>query len=278
MWDEILEGAVSAARAGGRVLDRYFRDASLTTEYKGQNDLVSEADRESERVILSILRERFPDHEILSEEIGRVGDASAEFEWIVDPLDGTSNFLAGLPIFAISAACRFQGELVVGVVFDPSRDELFTAVRGEGAFCNGRRLRMPEREGITGAFVATGYPFRARSAVDAYLAVFREVFLEVRSIRRCGAAALDLAYTAAGIYDGFFEFRLSAWDVAAGALLIREAGGVVTDLDGGEEWLRSGNVLAGSAAVHADLRRLVARHANEARVEALDPRPTAAAT
>jgi len=273
--NELLDGAVAAARAGGTVLARYFRDASLQAETKAPNDPVSEADRESERVILGTLRERFPEHQILSEESGRVGESSGAFEWVVDPLDGTSNFLAGLPIFAISVACRHRGETVVGVVLDPCRDELYTATRGGGSFLNDRPLQVSSRPSIGGGFIATGYPFRARGALDVYLAIFREIFLETRSIRRCGAAALDLAHTAAGIYDGFFEFRLSAWDVAAGALLIAEAGGVVTDLDGGQSWLDSGNVLAGPVPVHADLVRLVARHASESVVELADPRSAA---
>ncbi len=176
-----------------------------------------------------------------------------------------------MPVFCISIACRHRDDIVAGVVLDPLRDDLFTAVRGGGATRNGRPLRASDRDGLEGSFLATGYPWRARAAVDEYLAAFREVFLQAKSVRRCGAAALDLAYTAAGIYDGFFEFRLSPWDVAAGILLVEEAGGRVTDLDGGRRWFESGNVLAAGPRVHGPLQAAVARHADEALLDRLVP-------
>ncbi len=283
MSDELLATAVAAARAGGEVLMRYFGREGLEAEVKAENDLVSEADRASERAVVAEVRRRHPGHEVLSEEAGLLatpgggGAGRSGHQWVIDPLDGTSKFLQGLPIFAVSVACRREGRTVAGAILDPCREHLFTAVRGGGCRWNGRPARASERAGIAGAFLATGYPFRARNALDVYLAVFRRAFLEARSIRRCGSAALDLAYTAAGIFDGFFEFRLSAWDVAAGALMIEEAGGRVTDLDGGDAYLASGNVVAGGRAVHRELLAVVRAEADEATLDRLVPWVTAAA-
>ncbi len=270
----ILEVAGAAARAGAEVLKSRFRDGALEAELKAEYDYVSAADRESEAAILEVVRGRFPDHEILAEESGRLGASGAEFEWLIDPLDGTSNFLQGLPVFAISIACRRAGRTEVGLVLDPLRDTLFTATRGGGAFLDGRPIRVSELTDAEGSFVATGYPFRARQALELYLEVFQDVFLRARGLRRCGAAALDLAYTASGTFDGFFEFRLSPWDIAAGALLIEEAGGRVTDLDGGDRYLETGNVIAGGPGVHRELASLAGRHVSESRLDALVPLAT----
>jgi myo-inositol-1(or 4)-monophosphatase len=275
MYEDLLHTAVEGARAGGDVLRRFFRDESLAVDAKGQHDFVSQADRESETAVVAEIRQRHPDHRIVAEEGGLVaaGARGADsFEWFVDPLDGTTNFLQGLPVFCVSVGCRRGGELVAGVVLDPLRDDLFAARRGGGATWNGRPMRVSGRSGLDGGFLATGYPFRAKAALDDYLGVFRGAFLRAKSIRRCGAAALDLAHTAAGIYDGFFEFRLSAWDVAAGALLVEEAGGTVSDLDGGGRYLESGNVVAGNTAVHRDLLAIVREHASEALVDERVPR------
>jgi myo-inositol-1(or 4)-monophosphatase len=270
-YEEILRVAEQAARAGGEVLCEQFRRASLEVRAKGQHDFVTSADHASEAAILSVIRRAFPDHAVLAEERGRAGAAGSDFEWVIDPLDGTNNFLQGLPIFCVSVACRRAGEPLAGVVLDPVGDNLFAGTRGGGARWNGRPMRISSRPHLEGAFLATGYPFRAGSALDLYLTVFREVFLRTRAIRRCGAAALDLAYTAAGVYDGFFEFRLSPWDIAAGVLLIQEAGGSVSDLDGGERYLESGNVLAGSPGVWRELRQAVAPHADEATLDRCSP-------
>ncbi len=267
----VLEVACAAARAGSEALKLRFRDSELEPELKAEYDYVSAADRESEEAILEVIRGRFPDHEVLAEESGRLGTSGAEFEWLIDPLDGTANFLQGVPLFAISIACRRAGRTEAGLVLDPLRDTLFTATRGGGAFLNGRPIRVSELESAEGSFVATGYPFRARKALDLYLDAFREVFLRARGLRRCGAAALDLAFTASGTFDGFFEFRLSPWDIAAGALLIEEAGGRVTDLDGGDRYLVTGNVIAGNPGVHRELASLVARHVSESRLDDLVP-------
>jgi myo-inositol-1(or 4)-monophosphatase len=254
---------MTAAQLGGEVLRRLFRTIDLehVTE-KAQNDFVSAADRESESVITAYLAEKTPTVGMLAEEGGARGSASTR--WVVDPLDGTANFVRGFPHFAVSVALVAGDRVEVGAVYDPMRDELFSAASGAGAWCNGRRLRATERESLAGAFLTTGFPFRVHRMLDTYLRVFHDVFLAVAAIRRPGAAALDLAHTAAGIFDGFFEFCLSPWDVAAGALLVREAGGVATNLDGAADVFSHGNVVAAGPGVHRDLLALIGRHCREA--------------
>ncbi len=262
---------MAAAEAGAVVLKRYFRSGDLEVRTKSLNDFVTQADHESEAVLVAEILRRFPDHRILAEEGSLNSTGSGDYEWVIDPLDGTTNFLQGLPVWAVSVACRRGNEVLAGVVLDPQGDNVFTAVRGGGAYWNGHRIRVSDRPSLAGAFLATGYPFRAKAALDVYLGLFRRVFTEARAIRRCGAAALDLAYVAAGVYDGFFEFRLSPWDIAAGALLIEQAGGVLSDLDGEADYLASGNVLAGNPGVHAGLVAMAKGHASEAELDRLVP-------
>lgn len=272
MEEQLLETAISAARAGADVLRRYFRRDGLQVSRKAQNDFVTEADKASEAAVLAEIHRRFPDHRILAEEGGAADlNRESEHEWLVDPLDGTTNFLQGLPVWSVSVACRRAGRVMAGVVLDPEGNNLFAAARGRGATWNGRPMSASSHPGLDGAFLATGYPFRALSTLDIYLDIFRDVFRRSKAIRRCGSAALDLAYTAAGVYDGFFEFRLSPWDIGAGIVLIEEAGGVVTDLDGGTGYFRGGNVVAGGREVQRELREAAARHAREADVDRLNP-------
>jgi len=271
MSGELARVAAEAARIGAQQLLRRFRDRSIEIQTKAEHDLVSDADRDSEAAIIEFLQSRLPDHKILSEEAGPVGPAVADHEWIVDPLDGTNNYLQGLPVWGISVACRKGADLVAGAIYDPLGDNLFSASRGNGAFWNREAMRVSAQKDLSGSFLATGYPFRARGAVDTYLQIFRDVYLQARAIRRCGAASLDLAYMAAGVYDGFFEFRLSAWDIAAGALLIEEAGGRISDLDGGNDYLIRGNVVAGSASLHTELLAAVSVHADESLLDKLAP-------
>ena len=270
----ILRVAETAARAGAAVIEKRYLDATVKPELKGEYDFVSVVDRESERVIIETILGAYPDHDILAEESGQLVDSGAEYEWVIDPLDGTTNFLQGLPMFSVSIACRRGPETVVGVILDPVHGNLFTGSRGQGAFHNGRRMRVSSLPDVAGSYLATGYPFRAREALEMYLDVFRDVFLRARALRRCGSAAIDLAFTAAGVFDGFFEFRLSPWDIAAGALLIEEAGGKVTDLDGGDRYLETGNVIAGGPGVYGELSKLVGDLASEARLDELVPRLT----
>jgi len=273
MFERLLAVAEESARAAGEVLRPAFRSSGLKVEMKEKHDFVTSADRASEKAILEILAREFPDHRLLAEESGH-GGGEGEYEWHVDPLDGTTNFLEGMPMYGVSIACQHRSETVVAVVFDPERDDLFSASRGGGAQRNGEPMKISALDSLEGAFLATGYPFKARAALDVYLEVFHEVFLRAQAIRRCGSAALDLAYTAAGVFDGFFEFRLSSWDVAAGAMLVEEAGGRVCDLDGGHRYLESGNVLAGPPGVLRELREAVALHASEELLDRLVPLST----
>ncbi len=265
----LLAEARGAARRAGAHLLASFR-TGVEIELKGRNDLVSALDRESEELIVSALREGLGEIRVIGEEGGVTGPLSDE-EWIIDPLDGTANYLHGHPCWSVSIACLRNGVPVVGVVYEPLADNLFSAVRGQGAFWNDDSIAVSRTTSMSEAFLATGFPFRAHPALDLYLGIFRRVFLGVRGIRRCGSAALDLAHVAAGVYDGFFEFRLSKWDVAAGIVLIEEAGGVVSDLDGGGEVLTSGNIVAGAPQIHSELRSWVAEDASEALLEELCP-------
>jgi myo-inositol-1(or 4)-monophosphatase len=262
MTNPLLAIAMTAAQRGGEVLRRYFRaiDPAAVTE-KSQNDFVSTADRASEAVIAAYLQERTPPLGLLAEESGASGAPGSR--WVVDPLDGTANFVRAFPHFAVSVALVADGTLEVGAIYDPMRDDLFSVARGGGAFCNGQRLRVTSRAGLAGGFLTTGFPFRVHRHLDTYLRVFRDLFLRVAAIRRPGAAALDLAHTAAGVFDGFFEFCLSPWDIAAGALLVREAGGVVTNLDGGPDIFSNGNVVAAAAGVHPELLAVIRQHCGE---------------
>ena len=267
----LLAAGEAAADAGAAILERYFRSDELEVRTKSKNDFVTQADHESEEAVVAELLRRFPDHRILAEEGSKNAGGSSDYEWVIDPLDGTTNFLQGLPVWAVSIACRRGDELVAAVVLDPCCGNRFTATAGGGAFWNGKRMKVSDRPGLDGAFLATGYPFRARAALDLYLELFKGIFQHSRAIRRCGAAALDLAYVAAGVYDGFFELRLSTWDVAAGALLIREAGGAISDFEGGGRHMTSGNVLAGNPGVHRGLLEVTRTLVDEATVDRLVP-------
>jgi len=227
---------------------------------KARNDLVSAADLASEEAIIGAIRSRFPDHSILSEEAGRSTPTDTGPTWIIDPLDGTTNFVHGIPQFAISIGVAVERRIDFGVILDPCKKDLFSAIRGRGARWNGKACRVSERQGLAGALIATGFPFKAHRLLDPYLAIFRDVFLRCKAIRRPGAAALDLAYTACGLFDGFFEFQLSAWDIAAGSVLVEEAGGVISGMDGGSDFLTSGNVVCGPPGVHRELLAAVASH------------------
>lgn len=255
-----LAFAATAAQIGGEVLRRYFRTAFVVDE-KAANDFVSAADRESEEAIRSFLARVTPECAFLGEEGGRSGLQSRA--WVVDPLDGTTNFVRGFPHFAVSVALMEGDEVLVGAIYDPLRDELFTAARGLGAFRNGTPMKVSGRPSLDGSFLTTGFPFRMGRALPTYLAVFAEVFPRAAAIRRPGAASLDLAHTACGIFDAFFEFFLSPWDLAAGVLLVREAGGVVTNLDGEADIWSAGNVVAGTPRVQEELLHLIAGHASE---------------
>jgi len=264
---DLLPAAVAAAKAGGEVLlANWRRLPSGSVAEKEKNDFVTFADRESEARIVETIRERFPQDAFLGEEGGASGVAGAARTWIIDPLDGTSNFISGFPFWCVSVAARERGEIVAGAVWDPLHGELYTAARGAGAFRNGSPIRVSGRSGVEGAFVATGFPFRYREQIDLYLTLFKDVFLAARAVRRAGSAALDLAMVAAGVFDGFFEFHLAPWDIAAGALLIEEAGGELTAFEGGQRHWERGNIVAGTRGVAEGLRRIAAKHLVEDRI------------
>ncbi len=257
-----LNIAIRAARSAGKLILRYSdRVDQIKFESKSHNDFVSDIDRAAEETIIQELRGRFPSHSILAEESGEQGHGDAQ--WIIDPLDGTTNYLHGFPQYAVSIALKYKGQLECGVVYDPLREELFTAARGQGAKLNDRKLRVTNRPSLDGALIGTGFPFRDQRHIDAYLGMFKDMTLATAGIRRPGSAALDLAYVAAGRTDGFWELGLSPWDCAAGALLIKEAGGTVTDLAGGDRYLETGNLAAGNLKVHRAILDLIQPHLNE---------------
>jgi len=251
--------AVRAARSAGNILLRYFEHTdTLTVTEKRKNEFVSEVDKAAEQAIIEVLRKSYPDHAILGEETG--SHKGNDYQWVIDPLDGTTNYLHGQPHFSISIALKYQGQLEHGVIYDPLREEMFSATRGSGAFLNDRRIRVTQRKGLEGALIGTGYPYRNLSHIDAYMGMFRDMITDTAGIRRPGSAALDFAYVAAGRLDGFWELGLSEWDFAAGALLVGEAGGTVTDISGGERHLESGNVIAGGLKTHAAMLALIKPH------------------
>jgi myo-inositol-1(or 4)-monophosphatase len=253
--------AVRAARRAGELMVRQMNQVeALEVAEKARNEFVTRVDVAAEEVIIEVIRDHYPDHAIIAEESGRQGDH--EYQWIIDPLDGTTNYIHGFPVFSVSIAVRRENELAHGVVYDPLRQEIFTASRGEGAQLDGRRIRVSKRQHLKHALLATGFPFRiTEEQTEIYLDMLRAVMRETAGVRRPGSAALDLCYVAAGRVDGFWELGLSLWDIAAGALIIREAGGRISDFEGSDRYLESGNVVAGNPKVYAALSRLLAPHA-----------------
>lgn len=248
---DLEAAAIAAARRAGAVLRRRFRPASgLVVENKGMHDFVTEVDREAEAEVVAFVRESFPDHTILAEE-GSPSQAAGGVRWVVDPLDGTTNFIHGVPTFAVSVAVEDGSGILAGVVFDPFHDELFHAHRGGGARLNGAPIACSRPPSLHEALIATGFPFRELSRLHGYLEVFEAFVHTTAGLRRAGSASIDLAYTACGRYDGFFEVGLSRWDIAAGTLLVREAGGIVTDTEGGEDYLDRGDLVAAGSSLQA---------------------------
>lgn len=252
----LLNVAIMAARRGGDTLLRNLnRLEKIQVEQKGRNDFVSEADRAAERAVLSAIEKHYPEHAVLAEESGQRGES--DYVWVIDPLDGTTNYLHGFPVFCVSIAVLHKGEPEHAVVYDPLRQELFTASKGQGAQLDGRRIRVSKTRSLERSLLGTGFPYRDSNLdFDAYLAMFKKALQSTAGVRRPGSAALDLAYVAAGRIDGFWETGLKCWDIAAGALLIREAGGIITGLDGSAGYLESGHVLAASPKVYGALARL----------------------
>jgi len=249
----MLNTAVKAARKAGAVINRGANDIErLTIHRKRHNDFVSEIDHAAEAEIIKILKEAYPTHGFYAEESGK-DRAKSEYVWCIDPLDGTTNFLHGFPQYCVSIALLHNGVPEQGVVFDPNRNELFTATKGAGAYLNERRIRTSKLENFKDSLIATGFPFREESQFDEYVAQFSAMIRATAGLRRPGAAALDLAWVACGRVDGFWEIGLSPWDMAAGALLVREAGGRIGDLQGEDKFLESGRVVASNPKIFTQL-------------------------
>jgi len=245
----IVNIATRAARNAGDIIMRATKQMDqITIKNKSENDYVSDVDQMAEREIIHTIRKAYPDHAILAEESGR-SEGNSEFEWIIDPLDGTTNYLHQFPQYSVSIAMRQKGRLEHAVVYDPLKDELFSASRGAGAQLNGRRIRVSGARGLEGALLGTGFPFKDQRYLDVYLQMFKQMVIPTAGIRRAGSAALDLAYVAASRLDGFWELNLNPWDMAAGLLLIQEAGGMVSDIQGGHNIFETGHVIAANPRV-----------------------------
>ncbi len=259
----MLTIAVKAAREAGRIINRASQDVgALKIQSKTFNDFVSEVDHAAEQAIINTIRDAYPDHGFLGEESGK-SNSEAENIWIIDPLDGTTNFLHNFPQYCVSIALQQKGVLTQAVIYDPLRNDLFTATKGRGAFLNDKRIRVTSRTKLQASLIATGFPFRDFTHLDTYLAMLKDMIKTTTGIRRPGSAALDLAYVAAGFTDGFFEINLSTWDIAAGGLLVQEAGGLVGDFEGNESWLTTGNIVAANAKVFSQMLQVLSPHLTE---------------
>ena len=254
-----LNIAVKAARRAGSIITRASEDiGSLTVNDKSYNDFVTEVDLASEKEIIRVLKASYPDHAFLGEETGL--SHQADNVWIIDPLDGTTNFLHGFPQYCISIALEEKGEITQAVIYDPNRNDLFTATKGQGAYLNQRRMRVSNKSKLKESILGTGFPFRDFQHLPVYLKIFEEVVRGTSGVRRPGSAALDLAYVAAGWFDGFFEINLSKWDIAAGGLLVTEAGGIVSDFSEKDGWLESGNIVATNPKIYDPLIKIIQSH------------------
>jgi len=256
----MLNIAVKAARAAGSIINRAALDVErLTITAKGVNDFVTEVDQAAEQAVIETILTAYPGHAILAEESGRShGAKHSEYLWIIDPLDGTTNFIHGLPVYAVSIALAFRGKVEQAVVYDPSRNDLFYASKGRGAFLNDRRLRVSKRIRLADSLIGTGFPFRKGDNFKRYVEMFEQVMQHCAGVRRPGAAALDLCYVAAGWYDGFFETGLNPWDVAAGSLIITEAGGLIGNFTGEGDFLYQREAVAGNPKVFGQLVQMLA--------------------
>ena len=276
----MLNTAVKAARAAGNVINRASMDLDrLKVNTKAPNDFVTEVDQAAENAIIDILLAAYPGHAILAEESGRSrGAQDSEYVWIIDPLDGTTNFIHGLPVYAVSIALAHRGQVQQAVVYDPTRNDLFFASKGRGAFLNDRRLRVSKRNRMADSLIGTGFPFRKGDNFKRYLQIFEDVMQHCAGLRRPGAAALDLCYVAAGYYDGFFETGLNPWDVAAGSLIVTEAGGLVGNFTGEADFLYRREVVAGNPKIYAQMVTLLAPHTGVSEIASeTSPSPAAAA-
>ena len=259
----MLNTAVKAARRAGQIINRASLDVGhLKVSVKQQSDFVTEVDRAAEAIIIETLREAYPHHSILAEESGASegSKGASEYQWIIDPLDGTTNFIHGFPQYSVSIGLAQKGVMQHAVVYDPTKNEIFTASKGAGAYLNDKRIRVSNRAKLAEALIGTGFPYRMFDHADAYMAIFRDLTQKTAGLRRPGSAAIDLAWVACGRTDGFFEFGLSPWDMAAGTLLISEAGGLVGDLSGETNYLVTGNIIAGNPKIFSQLLQVITPH------------------
>lgn len=265
--EPMLTMALRAARKGAEVIEKSIQHRDvIKIEEKSKNDYVTEVDRAVEKEILYHLRKAYPEHNFHGEENGKIDGKESDYLWLIDPIDGTTNFVNGIPHYAISIACLYKGKLEHGVVLDPVKREEFTASRGKGAALNGRRIRVSDKKSLAGSLIATGIPFNEKTManIKPYLNSMEDILKQNSAgIRRMGAASLDLAYVAAGRYDGFWEMKLQPWDMAAGILLIKEAGGFVGDFKGGNDMMKSGNIVCAPAKVFKALVSITGKHLKE---------------
>lgn len=254
---------VKAARRASQIINRASQDIEhLQVSSKKQNDFVTEVDKAAEAAIIEVLREAYPDYGILAEESGQtVGQgAGCDYQWVIDPLDGTTNFIHGFPQYCVSIGLAYKGQMNQALVYDTVRNEMFTASKGGGAFLNERRIRVSKCLKLENSLLGTGFPFRVFEHIDTYLGMFKDFTRRTAGMRRPGSPALDLAYVACGRLDGFWEFGLAPWDLAAGCLLITEAGGLVGDLAGGDDYLKTGNIVAGNPKIFAQMLHIIDAH------------------
>ena len=245
----MLNIAIRAARAAGNIIASGFDNRTdLQIEAKGDNDYVTSVDKEAERAIIYKIKQSYPEHSFVGEEGGVVA-GDDDFKWVIDPLDGTTNFIKGIPHFAVSIALMHKGRLDQGVIFDPIRGELFTASRGAGAQLNGFRIRASTAKELSQTILGTSFPYKNKTSLPQYQESFNKIFMQAGDIRRSGSAALDLAYVASGRYDGYWERGLKPWDIAAGELMVRESGGLVTDFSGGNDPMHKGEIIAGNPKI-----------------------------
>lgn len=260
----MLNIAVRAARKAGDFIAKSAENKdNIETAQKGSNDFVTNVDKAAEQIIIDIIKKSYPDHTIVGEESGVAEGKDSDYQWIIDPLDGTTNFINDFPHFCVSIAVRIKGRTEIGCVYDPIRNELFTAQRGSGAQLNNKRIRTGSAKELDGTLLATGFPFKAKQHAEGFIAVVGALFVDCADFRRTGSAALDLCYVAAGRVDGFFELGLKPWDLAAGELIAREAGAICTDFNGGTDYMRSGNIVSGGARVVKGILAKVREHAPE---------------
>lgn len=261
----MLNIAIRAARKAGNHIAKSLENTdNIETSQKGFNDFVSNVDTEAEAIIIDIIKSSYPEHSIIAEESGSIEGKDSDVQWVIDPLDGTTNFIKGLPHFAVSIAVRIKGKTEVACVYDPMLNELFTAQRGSGAQLNNSRLRVKQLKDLQGAVLATGFPFKQKQHSESFMKIVSALFVDCADFRRTGSAALDLCYLASGRVDGYFELGLKPWDMAAGELIAREAGAILTDFAGGTEYMKSGNIVGASARAVKNILKHIRENGNEA--------------